>query len=57
MKSNTVVAMNVDNNERRKEQYEDTYANIRPLMVRGKGGYTKSHYWQRQCSSFDLFYR
>ena len=37
MKSNTVVAMALSDEERRREQYEDTYANIRPLTVRGKG--------------------
>ena len=37
MKSNTVVAMAMNDGERRREQYEDTYANIRPLTVRGKG--------------------
>ena len=37
MKSNTVVAMAMSGDERRREQYEDTYANIRPLTVRGKG--------------------
>lgn len=37
MKSNTVVAMAMNDDARKKEQYEDTYANIRPLTVRGKG--------------------
>lgn len=37
MRANAVVAMNLDETERRREQYEDTYANIRPLTVRGKG--------------------
>ena len=37
MRAKTVVPMNLDETERRREQYEDTYANIRPLTVRGKG--------------------
>lgn len=37
MKSNTVVAMALSDEERRREQYEDTYANIKPMMTVGKG--------------------
>ena len=41
MKRNMVVDIGVKEVDRRREQYEDTYANIRPLTVRGKGATQK----------------